>query len=170
MFKVYDIFLQGKAVSVSYDLSVMSDSQEIYKTSGISSDSKDKWDEIKFDLPTDASKITVLFENVNGNNLARAELPIMIPKTQQTTIPSWIKNNAGWWCQKSISDDEFLKGIQYLVGKNIIKVNAQYQSHEQKSIPQWVRNNSCWWSDGSISDDEFINGIAYLIENGIIKS
>ncbi len=37
-------------------------------------------------------------------------------------IPSWIKNNANWWSQGLISDDDFVKGIQYLVGQGIIKV------------------------------------------------
>lgn len=170
-FKVYDIFLQGKTVSVSYDAIVKSGGTEIYRTSGVSSDSKDKWNEIKFNLSKDTgSKITVLFENVDGNKNARAEMTVTIPKqTQQYQIPQWIKNNAGWWCQKSISDDEFLKGIGYLIGQGIIKVDAQYQNSDQKSVPQWIRNNSCWWSDNSISDNEFVNGIAYLVENGIIK-
>jgi hypothetical protein len=170
-FQIFDVFLQGKTVSASYDLSIRSDSTEIYKTSGTSLNSKDKWNEAKFTLPRDANTIMVSFENVGGNQLAKADFPLTIPHTsEQTLIPSWIKNNAGWWCQKTISDDEFLKGIGYLISKNIIKVDAKYQSSEQKSIPQWVRNNSCWWSDNSISDNEFVNGIAYLVTNGIIKS
>jgi len=52
-----------------------------------------------------------------------------IPETEQTTssddlqeIPLWIKNNAEWWAQGLISDDDFIKGIQYLVEKGIIVV------------------------------------------------
>jgi len=37
-------------------------------------------------------------------------------------IPAWIKNNADWWAQGLISDDDFVKGIQYLVEQGIIKV------------------------------------------------
>jgi hypothetical protein len=37
-------------------------------------------------------------------------------------IPSWIKNNADWWSQGLISDEDFVKGIQYLVEKGIIEV------------------------------------------------
>ena len=37
-------------------------------------------------------------------------------------IPSWIKNNAGWWAQGLISDDDFVKGIQFLVEQGIIVV------------------------------------------------
>jgi hypothetical protein len=170
-FKIYDVFLQGKTVSVNYDLAIKSGNAEIYRTSSVSSDSKDKWNEAKFAVP-DASKITVSFENVGGNKLAKMEVPLTIPNTQnlETKMPPWIKNNAGWWCQKQISDDEFLKGIGYLIGQKIIDVGAQYQGGEQKSVPEWVRNNSCWWANNSISDDEFVNGIAYLVKNGIIKS
>ena len=37
-------------------------------------------------------------------------------------IPAWIKNNAGWWSKGLISDNEFIKGIEYLVKSKIIKV------------------------------------------------
>ena len=28
-------------------------------------------------------------------------------------VPSWVKNNAGWWADGTISDDEFVNGIQH---------------------------------------------------------
>jgi|SRR5579872_5798059 len=37
-------------------------------------------------------------------------------------IPQWIKNNAKWWSDGTITDSEFLKGIQYLVQEGIIQV------------------------------------------------
>ena len=37
-------------------------------------------------------------------------------------IPSWIKNNADWWSQGLISDDDFLKGIQFMVENGIIVI------------------------------------------------
>lgn len=37
-------------------------------------------------------------------------------------IPSWVKNNADWWAQGLISDDDFVKGIQHLVEQGIIIV------------------------------------------------
>jgi|SRR5579864_142116 len=36
-------------------------------------------------------------------------------------IPSWIKNNAGWWAAGQISDNDFVKGIQWLISNGIIK-------------------------------------------------
>ena len=37
-------------------------------------------------------------------------------------IPSWIKNNAGWWVDGIINDEDFATGIQYLVKTGIIVV------------------------------------------------
>ena len=38
-------------------------------------------------------------------------------------IPAWIKNTASWWSEGKISEDEFLKGIKFLVEKRILNVN-----------------------------------------------
>jgi len=40
----------------------------------------------------------------------------------EDTIPAWIKNNAEWWSQGLITDNDFVKGIQYLVEQGIIEV------------------------------------------------
>ena len=37
-------------------------------------------------------------------------------------VPSWIKNTAKWWSNDQISDEDFIKSIQYLVKKGIILV------------------------------------------------
>ena len=41
----------------------------------------------------------------------------------QTPIPGWIKNNVDWWAEGLISEDEFVKGIEFLVKNRILKVN-----------------------------------------------
>jgi len=40
-----------------------------------------------------------------------------------TPIPGWIKNTASWWSEGLISEDEFVKGIEFLVEKRILNVN-----------------------------------------------
>jgi len=37
-------------------------------------------------------------------------------------IPSWIKNNAGWWADGQIDDTTFVQGIQYMITKGIIVI------------------------------------------------
>ena len=38
-------------------------------------------------------------------------------------IPSWIKNNAGWWADGTIDDSTFITGIEFLVKEGIILVD-----------------------------------------------
>ena len=40
------------------------------------------------------------------------------------TIPKWIKSNADWWSQGLISDDDFLKGVEFLVETGLISVHV----------------------------------------------
>ena len=37
-------------------------------------------------------------------------------------IPSWIKNNAGWWADGTIDDDSFIQAIQFLIQNGILTV------------------------------------------------
>jgi hypothetical protein len=37
-------------------------------------------------------------------------------------IPSWIKNNAGWWSDGKIDDNSFVQGIQYLIKEGIMRI------------------------------------------------
>ncbi len=85
-------------------------------------------------------------------------------------IPQWIKKNANWWSKGTITDSDFLRGIEYLIQIDILKIESnKVVSSSSKEIPQWIRNNAEWWSAGLISDNEFIAGIKYLIEAGIIS-
>ena len=84
-------------------------------------------------------------------------------------IPTWIKNNAAWWSEGTITDSDFLNGIEYLIKNDIMKIQyVEKNSETSNEIPSWVRNNAQWWSSGLISDEDFISGIKYLIEVGII--
>jgi len=54
---------------------------------------------------------------------------IKIPYTEPgeetvSSIPEWVKNNAGWWIEGKISDTEFATALQYLVKTGIITVNS----------------------------------------------
>ena len=80
---------------------------------------------VKFDIPDDVTGvITLQFENLNGSDLADAVFPIVVDRAgiEQTSIPAWIKNNAGWWATDQIDDSAFVQGIQYLIQEGIIVV------------------------------------------------
>ena len=44
------------------------------------------------------------------------------PFLPEPEIPSWIKNNAGWWADGQIDDEAFVQGIQYLIINGILQV------------------------------------------------
>ncbi len=41
---------------------------------------------------------------------------------REQNVPDWIRNNAGWWADGLISDEDFVSGIKYLVEQGIIQV------------------------------------------------
>jgi hypothetical protein len=84
-------------------------------------------------------------------------------------VPAWIKNNAGWWAEGTISESDFVQGIQFLIKDGIIVIPSTTISAEKSDgVPDWVKSNAGWWADGTISDDEFVNGIQHLVKTGVI--
>ena len=100
---------------------------------------------------------------------------ILVPNSsaQDTQIPGWIKNVAGWWANGEISENEFLTGIEYLINNNIISLDSmpcgRLGTSPTESVPDWIKNNAMWWSEDLIEDIDFINGIEYLIKIRIIS-
>jgi len=37
---------------------------------------------------------------------------------EESQIPDWVKNVAGWWATGQIEDADFLNGIEYLIKKD----------------------------------------------------
>jgi len=54
-------------------------------------------------------------------NIGQAE-PEVTP-TAETSIPGWIKNNAGWWADGQIDDNSFVSGLQWLISNGIMKIS-----------------------------------------------
>ena len=61
---------------------------------------------------------------------------LFVPPSMSTTaaqdseIPAWIKNNAGWWADGQIKDDSFLNGIKYLMDNLILEIPTNKKSNE----------------------------------------
>jgi len=98
---------------------------------------------------------------------------ILIPNSfaQEATVPSWIKNNAGWWASDQIPDSAFLQGVQFLIkeGIMIIPHTDASESSQSQEVPAWIKNTAGWWAEDKISEAEFVNAIEYLIKAGIIN-
>jgi hypothetical protein len=41
---------------------------------------------------------------------------------EENLIPSWVKNNAGWWADDTIDDNSFIQGIQFLIDTGVVIV------------------------------------------------
>jgi len=120
-----------------------------------------------------------LIEKIQSHNLLVVNLneinsKIKIIPSQDSAIvskppvPSWIKNNAGWWRDGHIDDNSFLRGIEYLIQKRIIQIPSPIIESNTSNIPPWIKDNAGWWAEGRISDDDFIYGVSYLVNHGII--
>jgi hypothetical protein len=103
----------------------------------------------------------------------QVDIPISSQSSQTTTlnIPKWIKNNAGFWANGQITDQDFVSGIQYLINQKIMKIppTTAGSSTGTNVIPKWIKNNAGFWANGQITDQDFVSGIQYLITNGILK-
>ena len=86
------------------------------------------------------------------------------------SVPQWVKNTAGWWAEDKISEDEFVKGIEFLVKERIIdNVKTGNAESASSAVPTWVKNNAGWWAEGQIDDNSFVKGIEYLVKVGLIS-
>ena len=92
-----------------------------------------------------------------------------------TLIPSWIKDNAGWWADGTIDDATFIQSIQFLVQNDVIEVSeagvgstGQESRSESGAVPSWVKISAGWWADNTIDDATFIQSIQFLIRQGIL--
>jgi hypothetical protein len=112
-------------------------------------------------LQTYAGISSTLFDIETGSNI----------NTETTVIPGWIKNNAGWWADGKIGDNDFVQGIQFLIKEKIMKIppTSQGSTTGSNEIPSWIKNNAGWWADGKIGDNDFVQGIQFLIKEGIMK-
>ena len=45
-----------------------------------------------------------------------------IVETSEYEIPNWIRDNAKWWSEGLITDQDYINGLQYLISQGILKV------------------------------------------------
>ena len=174
-FNIMDVFLKNKPIAVPYDFTMTIIGKTIHQQSGTSTDSRDQYNTIEITIPDDSSGVAYLnFKNLDGNDLARASIPVVIDRigdqNAKISIPDWIKSNAGWWAEDEIDDKTFIQAIEYLIKNEIIKIpKTDQKSSDSQEIPSWIKNNAGWWAEEQIDDKTFVQGLQYLIQNGIIQ-
>ena len=89
-------------------------------------------------LHTSPGSITIPVEfSENGSHIVHIEMegilfqPIPLETATltinvgqaETSIPGWIKNNAGWWADGEIDDRSFVSALQWLISNGIMKIS-----------------------------------------------
>ncbi|MBM2819920.1 MAG: hypothetical protein HW410_1602 [Nitrosarchaeum sp.] len=99
---------------------------------------------------------------ISGEPVSSEKMPV--------SVPDWIRNNAHWWIEEQITDDDFATGLEFMIKEKIILIpNLVTSDSSEAHIPDWVKNTTRWWVDGLISDQEFANGIKFLVISDIIQ-
>ena len=81
---------------------------------------------------------------------------------ENISIPKWIQNNARWWADDVISDDDFKSGIQYMLNEDIISFKGELQLPKIKT----ANKNETDISSGfalSIKISDLMHGCAWAI-------
>lgn len=63
--------------------------------------------------------------------IINVSVPTKVGSSDQK-IPTWIRNNASWWAEGLISEEDFVNGIEYLVGNGMIVIT---DSDTTKNLP-----------------------------------
>jgi hypothetical protein len=116
-------------------------------------------------------QIGTLIDQIRNNGIKIVTISGISNKETSIIIPSWIKNNSGWWANGQISDSDFINGVQYMIKNHIIVIQNLPKSGQSngQAIPSWVKNNAGWWAENKISDTDFVKGIEFLVQQGIIR-
>ena len=79
------------------------------------------------------------FSNISGSG-QQTEFAFVVggqTETKTSSVPEWVKNNAGWWADGQIPDSEFINAMKYLIEIGLIKVDASSpEAIEEETIEE----------------------------------
>ena len=89
----------------------------------------------------------------------------------QAVVPAQTKASAGWWADGRVSDEAFVRGIEYVIQNGVVQVSQADRGADGRSpaMPQRVKAGAKRWADGRVSDEAFVRGIGLLVSTGIIR-
>ncbi|MCH7941051.1 MAG: hypothetical protein IH842_03690 [Thaumarchaeota archaeon] len=67
--------------------------------------------------------------------VAILSITIISISAEEELIPSWIRNTAGFWVDRQISDQEFINALQYLINQGILLIPEQTDGSEFEESP-----------------------------------
>ena len=87
-------------------------------------------------------------------------------------IPDWFKQTAKFWASQVMSDEEYIRTLDFLIDEKIIHVPHTKipKDNPDSNIPVWLKTNAEKWSKGEISHDEFSIGIQWMLDNGLVQN
>ena len=101
----------------------------------------------------------------NGILVSSTSFSVLSPN-----VPEWVKNNANWWADGSITESEFIDGLESLIDQGIIRVSTiEVTDSFNTGVPDWIKTTAKWWSNDQITTDDFLLSIEFLIKKGIIR-
>jgi len=77
------------------------------------------WSEKKI---TDSDFVLGIQHMIQNDIIKIQNLPEYDAETAQENIPDWIKNNADWWANDQISDEEFKQSLQWLIANGVMEI------------------------------------------------
>ena len=124
-------------------------------------------------IPSESFKESLVIEEEIEieSEVVETEVIDELPPEIKPNIPEWIKTTTLWWSNDEITDDAFIKALQFLIQENILELpptDPVSETGNVSAIPDWIRSTGSWWASGAISDDEFLTAIQYLVKNNII--
>ena len=110
---------QGPIRDSDYTFTLLQNGQEIFSRS---TNAKIGADYSEYTFSEEQTGLTIArFSNISGSG-QETEFAFVIGDKKPTSIPAWIKNNAGWWADGQIPDSTFVDGIQFLIKEGIIVI------------------------------------------------
>ena len=92
--------------------------------------------------------LTAIEYMINNNIILLSIMPCGTFGTSSTeSVPSWVKNTAGWWADDEIDDDTFVNALTYLIKEQIISIN--YKNIVGNAPIEDVLFSSIWQIDKS---------------------
>ena len=57
--------------------------------------------------------------------LGISAVTVLSISAEESLIPSWIKNTAGFWVDGGVTDQEFITSIEWMIDNNLIKIDSE---------------------------------------------
>ncbi len=78
------------------------------------------------------SETTFNYTTPSQSTVPQSSSSVSQTPLQSNIIPQWVRNNANWWANGQISDSDFIKGLQYLIDNNILRISNQDELNKLK--------------------------------------